>query len=96
MSRTFLFSKIVFNRTQSQFARTPKRPAETKQCYFCTNDIEVPDFKDVVLLKNFLTHQYKIAPRRRTGACAKHQRRVAKIIKRARIAALLPFTPHQR
>ena len=72
------------------------KKSEVKQCYFCTNDIEVFDFKDVALLKNFLTHQYKIASRGRTGNCAKHQRRVANAIKRSRLAALLPFTQHQR
>ena len=69
---------------------------EPKQCYFCTNDVESFDFKDVVLLKNFLTHQYKITSRKRTGTCSKHQRKVANAVKRARIAALLPFTQHQR
>ncbi len=68
---------------------------ERKQCYFCSNDIDVFDFKDVTLLKNFLTHQYKIAPRKRVGNCSKHQRLVAKAIKQARIAGLLPFTQHK-
>lgn len=78
-------------RTQT---RQPKR--EPKQCYFCTNGVEVLDCKDVILLRNFLTFQYKIAPRARTGTCSKHQRRVSNAIKRARIATLLPFTQHQR
>lgn len=69
---------------------------EVKQCYFCTNDIDVIDFKEAAGLKNFLTHQYKIASSARTGNCAKHQRRIATAIKRARIAGLLPFTQHKR
>lgn len=73
----------------------PRKRTEKKQCYFCTNDIDAFEYKDVTLLKNFLTHQYKIASRVRTGTCAKHQRRVANAIKRARIAALLPFTQHK-
>ena len=73
----------------------PRKRAEKTQCYFCTNDIDAFDFKDSVLLKNFLTHQYKIAPRQRTGTCARHQRRVASAIKQARQAALLPFTQHK-
>ncbi|MBI2454472.1 MAG: 30S ribosomal protein S18 [Parcubacteria group bacterium] len=76
--------------------RKRNKALETKQCYFCTNDVDVVDFKETAILRNFLTHQYKIAPRKRTGTCSRHQRRVANSIKRARIAALLPFTQHQR
>lgn len=78
-----------------QSTRKNKRN-EVKQCYFCTNDIDVIDFKETTALKNFLTHQYKIASSARSGNCAKHQRHVANAIKRARIAGLLPFTQHQR
>jgi small subunit ribosomal protein S18 len=69
---------------------------EQKQCHFCMNHIENVDWKNAELLKKYLTYQYKIAPRARTGLCAKHQRMVSRGIKRARIAALLPFTPVQR
>ncbi len=69
---------------------------EQKQCHFCVNNSAKVDWKNVEQLKTFLTYQYKIGPRSRTGLCAKHQRRVARAIKRARIAALLPFTPVQR
>ena len=74
--------------------RTKKN--EIKQCLFCTNDIDVLDYKDTGLLKNFLTYQFKIAPRKRTGTCSKHQRSVSNAIKRARMAALLPFTQHRK
>ena len=67
--------------------------AVKKQCYFCVNDVGFIDWKDTDSLRNFLTHQFKIAPKKRTGVCAKHQRRLSKAIKRARIAAMLPFTP---
>ena len=77
-------------------AKPTRRKNDIKQCYFCSNDIDAFDFKDISLLKNFLTHQYKIAARTRTGTCAKHQRRVANAIKRARLASLLPFTQHKR
>lgn len=65
-----------------------------KHCPICQNNIEPQglDFKNIGLLKKFITPQAKIAPRRRTGVCAKHQRRVSKAIKRARQAGLLPFT----
>lgn len=75
---------------------TKKTKVEKKQCFFCTNDIDVVDFKEAAGLKSFLTHQYKIASKTRTGNCSKHQRRVANAIKRARIAGLLPFTQHVR
>ncbi|MCD8204310.1 MAG: 30S ribosomal protein S18 [Coprobacillus sp.] len=62
-----------------------------KVCYFKKNNIEHIDYKDVELLKMFITPNGKIAPRRATGTCAKHQRELAKAIKIARIMALLPF-----
>ncbi len=51
----------------------------------------VIDYKDVQLLKNFMTERGKILPRRLTGASAKEQRKIATAIKRARIIALMPF-----
>ncbi len=62
-----------------------------KVCYFDANKIENIDFKDVELLKKFVTDRGKILPRRVTGTCAKHQRKLAIAIKRARHMALLPF-----
>jgi len=50
------------------------------------------DYKDVEQLKKFLTERGKILPHRVTGNCAKHQRQLARAIKRARFMALLPFT----
>jgi small subunit ribosomal protein S18 len=49
------------------------------------------DFKDTIMLRKFMSSYAKIAPRRRTGACAWHQRKIARAIKRARITGLLPF-----
>ncbi|MGC9049037.1 MAG: 30S ribosomal protein S18 [Patescibacteria group bacterium] len=62
-----------------------------KQCYFCLNQINEIDYKDVNLLRRFLSSYFKILPRRKRGTCAKHQRKLAQAIKRARIMALLPF-----
>ncbi len=62
-----------------------------KVCYFTANHIENIDFKDVELLKKFVTDRGKILPRRVTGTCAKYQRKLAVAIKRARHMALLPF-----
>ena len=62
-----------------------------KVCYFDANKLDHVDFKDVDLLKKFVTDRGKILPRRVTGTCAKHQRKLAIAIKRARHMALLPF-----
>ena len=62
-----------------------------KVCYFKTNNIEHIDFKDVDLLRKFVTDRGKILPRRATGTSAKYQRKLAIAIKRARHMALLPF-----
>lgn len=62
-----------------------------KVCYFKKNNIKYIDYKDVELLKMFITPNGKIAPRRTTGTCAKHQRELAKAIKNARFMALLPY-----
>jgi len=62
-----------------------------KACYFCKEDIEYIDYKNHKLLGKYLSRYMKIEPRRRSGACAKHQRRLATALKRARHMALLPF-----
>jgi small subunit ribosomal protein S18 len=62
-----------------------------KVCYFTQNKVENIDFKDVELLKRFITDRGKILPRRVTGTSAKWQRPLAVAIKRARHMALLPF-----
>ena len=62
-----------------------------KVCYFTQNKMTKIDFKDVDLLKKFITDRGKILPRRVTGASAKYQRMLAVAIKRARHMALLPF-----
>ena len=63
-----------------------------KVCYFCANHIDYIDYKDVELLKRYISEKGKILPRRVTGTCAKHQRILTVAIKRARIMGLLPFT----
>ena len=63
-----------------------------KVCYFWANHIDYIDYKDVELLKRYISEKGKILPRRVTGTCAKHQRTLTVAIKRARIMGLLPFT----
>jgi len=63
-----------------------------KQCHFCLNNVKEIDYKDAGLLRRFINSYGKIFPKKRTGTCAKHQRKLATAIKRARIMAILPFT----
>jgi small subunit ribosomal protein S18 len=66
---------------------------QDKQCYFCVNNIKEIDYKDVRTLRRFINYHQKILPRKRTGTCSKHQRKLARAIKRARIMALIGFVP---
>lgn len=61
-------------------------------CQFCTDRNVVIDFKQVDMLRRYITEDGKIRPRRQTGTCAKHQRALARAIKRARHLAMLPYT----
>ncbi|HEX2549616.1 MAG TPA: 30S ribosomal protein S18 [Gammaproteobacteria bacterium] len=63
-----------------------------KFCYFTSNKVKDVDYKDVYLLKKFITENGKIVPSRITGTKAKYQRMLALAIKRARFLALLPYT----
>jgi len=62
-----------------------------KTCRFCEEKITHIDYKQVDMLRSFLTDRGKIRPRRQTGTCAKHQRQLAVAVKRARHLAFLPF-----
>ncbi len=62
-------------------------------CAFCAEKVDLIDYKDASKLRRYISDWGKIEPRRKTGACAKHQRAIATAIKRARHIALLPFTP---
>jgi small subunit ribosomal protein S18 len=66
--------------------------ARPRVCQFCTDRNIVVDFKQADLLRRFISEDGKIRPRRQTGTCAKHQRELARAIKRARHLALLPYT----
>ncbi|MDD5591639.1 MAG: 30S ribosomal protein S18 [Dehalococcoidales bacterium] len=67
----------------------PKR----KVCSFCVAKAKAIDYKNPSKLQQFVTDRGKIAPRRKTGVCARHQRTLAIAIKRARHLALLPYVP---
>ncbi|MFH0975922.1 MAG: 30S ribosomal protein S18 [Spirochaetota bacterium] len=63
-----------------------------KMCRFCLDKNFKVNYRDSLILGNYITERGKILPRRITGTCAKHQRDVSRAIKRARILAVLPFT----
>ena len=61
-------------------------------CYFCQRNIIEIDFKNAELLRKFVSGLVKIRPKKRTGVCSGHQRKLTKAIKRARFLGLLPYT----
>ena len=63
-----------------------------KVCKFCADKEVAIDYKDVKLLRNFVTERGKIIPKRIYGTCSRHQRQVTEAIKRARHLALLPYS----
>jgi small subunit ribosomal protein S18 len=62
-----------------------------KSCPYCRDKIEQVDYKDVSMLRRFISERGKIRSRRITGACRRHQSQVARAVKRARELALLPY-----
>jgi small subunit ribosomal protein S18 len=64
---------------------------QERHCHFCVNQIDVIDYKDTTLLRRYTSSYAKIVPRRRSGVCAWHQRKLANAIKKARVLALMPF-----
>ena len=74
-----------------QREQKPAAPQKAKMCYFCVQNIEDVSPRDTMTLRRFVSSFMKIAPRRRTGLCAIHQRKVARSIKVARELSLLPY-----
>ena len=67
------------------------RMRRRKICRFCENKISYVDFKDERLLRRFVNERGKLIPRRISGNCARHQRKLTKAVKRARILAIMAF-----
>ncbi|ADE19972.1 30S ribosomal protein S18 [Mycoplasma crocodyli] len=63
-----------------------------RACEFCENHVQYIDYKDVETLKKYINATGQIKPKANSGACAKHQRKIASAIKRARYIAFLPYT----
>jgi small subunit ribosomal protein S18 len=76
--------------------RTTRRRfvARRKVCTFCVEKVTDIDYKDVGRLRRFMSDRSKIDPSRKSGTCALHQRALTRAIKRARMIALLPFSPN--
>lgn len=68
------------------------RKMRRKVCLLCKEKDYVLDYKDAETIKRFINEKGKILPRRATGTCAKHQREIANVIKRARHIAVIPYT----
>ena len=70
-----------------------ERSSRRKVCQFCHDHVREIDYKDASrFMKRYISDRGKIEPRRKTGTCAKHQRRLSRAIKEARFMALLPYT----
>ena len=86
-------TKKYNNRNNNDDDSMPRqRKIKKKVCAFCADKALVIDYKEADKLKKFVSEKGKILPRRVTGLCAKHQRKVTTEIKRARHIALLPYT----
>ena len=92
LGQMFLMRKFHFNREVFLVKRERGRKPKKKICSFCVDKVETIDYKELTKIRRYTTERGKILPRRISGNCAKHQRRVTLAIKRARIVALLPFT----
>ena len=84
---------MAFNKTEKTDSPMRKKGGmrrRKKVCVFCGKD-NVIDYKDTAKLKKYVSERGKILPRRITGTCAKHQRALIVVIKRARHVALMPY-----
>ncbi|MDA7818144.1 30S ribosomal protein S18 [Sulfurimonas sp.] len=69
-----------------------RRKYKKRYCKYCEAKVDFMDYKDVGALRFSLSERYKIMPRRLTGNCKRHQDMISTVIKRARAAALVPYT----
>ena len=71
-------------------------PARRKSCQFCKAKLDDVDYKDINVLRRYISEKGKIRSRRITGACRRHQNQIATAVKRAREVALLPYVGDNR
>ena len=84
---------MAFNksdRSDSPMRRKGGMHRRKKVCVFCGKDHNI-DYKDIAMLKKYVSESGKILPRRITGNCAKHQREITVAVKRARHLAMMPY-----
>lgn len=79
-------------RQKPRTAPKPIKKGKKKYCQFCADKTDYIDYKDIALLRKFVSDRGKIRARRVTGNCAQHQRRVATAVKNAREMAILPYS----
>ena len=79
-----------------QAAALRNKPIKAKACPFCKQGVKDIDYKDVNLLRKYISDRGKIRARRVTGNCTQHQRDIAMAVKNAREMALLPYTSTAR
>jgi small subunit ribosomal protein S18 len=84
------------DRGGGRFGGRGRGPRGRKICAFCVDHVIEIDYKDVSRLHRYLSDRGKIEPRRKTGTCARHQRRLGVALKNARHMALLPYTAAHR
>lgn len=77
-------------------AKPPPRPIKKKACVFCREEVSHIDYKDLNLLRKYISDRGKIRARRVTGNCTQHQRDIATAVKNAREMAMLPYTSTAR
>ena len=79
-------------KTVERRKRSPRElQTRRRNCYFCKEGIEDVDYKNINVLRRFVSDKGKMRSRRITGACRRHQNQVASAVKRAREMALLPY-----
>lgn len=76
----------------SSAAAKPVRKGKKRYCQFCADQVDYVDYKDIAMLRKFVSDRGKIRARRVTGNCSQHQRKVATAVKNAREMALLPYS----
>ena len=82
---------MAFERTEGSRPARPTASRPQKVVSFCVDRIDTIDYKDVPVLRKYVSERAKIIPRRVTGTCAYHQRALTTAIKRARHVALMPY-----
>lgn len=77
--------------TRRRERKSERGGGRRKSCQHCRDKVEQVDYKDIGMLRKFISDRGKIRSRRITGACRRHQKQIAKAVKRARELALLPY-----